>query len=263
MANSDKNIVITPNINQAADPKIVFSGANTTLGAQNISLEVFPENNGTLSFSGTAGQLFSITNDLTGTIFSVNDVSGIPSIEVDADGTVSLAEFGGSVIVGNASPFQAKIITTGANTTAGNITGNWSLTAGSRLNATYADLAECYVADQDYEPGTVLMFAGEHEVSAVNEADSHTIAGVVSTNPAYVMNMGCKGEYVVQLALMGRVPCKVKGTVNKGDLMVSSEHAGFAKANNQARTGTVIGKALEAFDGSEPEGVIEILVGRC
>ena len=62
MANSDKNIVITPNIGQVADPTIVFSGANSTLAAQNITLTVLPDSNGTLRFSGLAGQLFSITN---------------------------------------------------------------------------------------------------------------------------------------------------------------------------------------------------------
>ena len=88
MANTDKNIVITPNTGQTADPNIVFSGADATTAAQNITLNVLPDNNGTLSFEGSQGQLFSITNDFTGTIFAVSDVSGIPSIEVLDDGTV-------------------------------------------------------------------------------------------------------------------------------------------------------------------------------
>ena len=100
MANSDKNIVITPNIGGTGDPKIVFSGADATTAAQDITLSAYHTNNGTLSFEGSAGQLFSITNDLTGTLFSVNDVSGIPSIEVDDDGTVRLAEFAGNVLIG-------------------------------------------------------------------------------------------------------------------------------------------------------------------
>ena len=62
-------------------------------------------NSGTLSWEGSAGQLFSITNNLTsGSIFSVNDVSGIPSIDVDANGIVSLASFGGNVGVGTTNP---------------------------------------------------------------------------------------------------------------------------------------------------------------
>ena len=99
MANTYKNIVITPNTaSSTGDPSIVFSGGNTTVNTD-ITLRVYPEANGTLSFEGAAGQLFSITNDLTGSIYSVNDVSGIPSIDVQANGMVSLAPYGGNVAI--------------------------------------------------------------------------------------------------------------------------------------------------------------------
>jgi hypothetical protein len=157
-----------------------------------------------------------------------------------------------------ATSVRTRTLTTGAAATTGTITGNWSLSTGSRLNATYADLAERYVADQSYEPGTVLSFAGQCEVSAERIADSHTIAGVVSTNPAYLMNSDCQGEHVVELALIGRVPCKVTGPVKPGDLMVTSAVRGYAMANNNARAGTIIGKAI----GSNISGnnIIEVLV---
>jgi len=101
MAHSDKNIVITPNVGSTtADPQIVFSGANASLGPQNITVSVYPTENGTLSFEGSAGQLFSITNSLSGTIFSVNDVSGIPSIEVLDTGLVKFAQYSGNVLIG-------------------------------------------------------------------------------------------------------------------------------------------------------------------
>lgn len=101
MANSDKNILITPAVGSTTDdPKIVFQGANASVGPQSITLRAYPDSNGTLSFEGSAGQLFSITNDLTGTIFSVNDVSGIPSIEVTAAGLVKIAEFSGNTLFG-------------------------------------------------------------------------------------------------------------------------------------------------------------------
>jgi hypothetical protein len=100
MANSDKNIVITPNTGSASDPQIVFSGANASLGPQNITVKVYPTDNGTLSIEGSAGQLFSITNSLAGTLFSVNDISGIPSIEVLDTGIVKLAQYSGAVVVG-------------------------------------------------------------------------------------------------------------------------------------------------------------------
>lgn len=152
----------------------------------------------------------------------------------------------------------APIITTGANTTAGTITGNWALTTGSRLSATYADLAEYYEADNKYQPGTVLEFGGEKEVTIAKDSTTR-VAGVVSTDPAYVMNMKCQGEHIVALALQGRVPTKVRGTIYKGDMLVSGGD-GYARPSNNPGIGTVIGKSLENFDGIE--GIIEIAVGR-
>jgi hypothetical protein len=121
MATSDKNIVITPNIGQTADPKIVFSGANATLGPQNITLQVYPTSNGTLSFEGSAGQLFSITNSLSGTIFSVNDVSGIPSIEVIDTGLVKLAQYSGNVLLGTGTDNGSKLQVAGTVSASGNV----------------------------------------------------------------------------------------------------------------------------------------------
>ena len=103
MALIDKNIVITPNIGQSADPQIVFSGADASTAAQNITLKAYPTNSGTLSFEGSAGQLFSITNSLSGTIFSVNDVSGIPSIEVLDTGVIKLGQYSGNILLGKAT----------------------------------------------------------------------------------------------------------------------------------------------------------------
>jgi hypothetical protein len=151
----------------------------------------------------------------------------------------------------------ATILTTGANTTAGTLTGNWTLSSGSRLQATYADLAEYYEADTEYEPGTVLAFGGEKEVTIAEDGTTR-VAGVVSTNPSYAMNANCQG-IAVAIALQGRVPTRVRGSVRKGDMMVSAGN-GFARPWNNPHVGTVIGKALENFDGIE--GVIEVAVGR-
>ena len=155
------------------------------------------------------------------------------------------------------STLTVKAITTGANNIAGTITGDWSLTAGSQLRATYADLAEYYEADQQYEPGTVLEFGGDKEVTLAEDGTTR-VAGVVSTNPAYAMNANCQG-IAVAIALQGRVPTKVRGTIHKGDMMVSGGN-GFARPSSEPQMGTVIGKALENFDGIE--GVIEVAVGR-
>ena len=151
----------------------------------------------------------------------------------------------------------STVLTTGSNTVAGTITGNFSLSAGSRLNATYADLAEYYEADTNYEPGTVLAFGGNKEVTIAEDGTSR-VAGVVSTNPAYAMNANCQG-IAVAIALQGRVPTKVRGIIRKGDMMISAGN-GYARPCTTPLMGTVIGKALENFDGVE--GIIEIAIGR-
>jgi hypothetical protein len=100
MALTDKNIVITPNTGSASEPEMVFSGADASNTAKNITAKIYPTNGGTLSFEGSSGQLFSIVNSMTGAIYSVNDVSGIPSIEVLDTGIVKLAQYSGNVLVG-------------------------------------------------------------------------------------------------------------------------------------------------------------------
>lgn len=118
MAYSYKNIVITPNIGSSSiDPTIQFSGGSSTTNTD-VYLRVYPENSGTLSFEGSSGQLFSITNDMTGSIFSVNDISGIPSIDVNASGTILLAPYSGYVGIGTTSPQTEFSINSSTNTTA-------------------------------------------------------------------------------------------------------------------------------------------------
>jgi len=129
--------------------------------------------------------------------------------------------------------------------------------------AQYSDLAEKYVADAQYEPGTVVIFGGDHEVTTTEVSHDSRVAGVISTAPGFIMNESCEGTHVVELALTGRVPCKVKGVVAKGDMIVSSNVAGVGTKLNSAsyQIGCIIGKALESKDTAE-EGVIEVVVGR-
>ena len=98
MPNIDKDIVITPNKGQASEPSIVFTGFNNSP----ITLRVLDD--GSLSFEGTAGQLFNISDGLTGVLFSVNDVSGLPLIDVIDNGDVEIAHFTGRLIVGATIP---------------------------------------------------------------------------------------------------------------------------------------------------------------
>jgi hypothetical protein len=129
---------------------------------------------------------------------------------------------------------------------------------GTAVHALYADLAERYTSDSMYSPGTVVIFGTDTEVTASYQPNDTKVAGVVSTNPAYTMNAGTQG---VDVALQGRVPCQVTGTVNRGDLMVTSPIPGVAMTNNNPPIGAVIGKALGNHTGSSV-GVIEVVVGR-
>jgi hypothetical protein len=126
--------------------------------------------------------------------------------------------------------------------------------------AQYADLAEIYTSDQPYPSGTVVIFGGEAEVTQSHSSHDTRIAGVVSTNPAYLMNHDAVG---VPVALQGRVPCRVLGPVSKGDRVVASHIAGVAQALDpvQYQPGCIIGKALQAIDSTDIS-IIEVVVGR-
>jgi len=193
---------------------------------------------------------------------------------------------GGNVLGGanvNATTHTGTTVSVTGNITGGNLSvSTGTITVGNIVNANgngvgnigsssvyfntgflkattaqYADLAENYLADAEYTPGTVLDFDGELEVTISNRDSSKRVAGVVSTNPAHLMNGGLDGAHVVAVALVGRVPVQVAGKIAKGDLMVSAGN-GRARAEANPVVGTVIGKALENFDSGE--GTIEIVI---
>ena len=141
----------------------------------------------------------------------------------------------------------------------GSATGTFNTIFAKATSAQYADLAEKYTADAEYVPGTVVEFGGTQEVTVCDADASSRVAGVISTNPSYRMNDGLESEYTAMVALTGRVPTQVVGPVRKGDMMVSAGN-GRARAEATPAVGTVIGKSLVDFDGTE--GVIEVVVGR-
>jgi hypothetical protein len=233
-----------PNINSVGTLANLSVTGNISSGNANLGNLVIAS-----YFSGDGSLLTGIPSGTTAVTVTGNAQPNITSV-----GTLTTLTVSGNANLGNVI---TTIITTGANTIAGTITGNWTLTAGSLLEATYADLAEYYESDKVYEPGTVVEFGGEKEVTLAEDGTSR-VAGVVSTNPAYAMNANCKG-ITAAIALQGRVPTKVRGTIRKGDMMISGGN-GFARPSSAPQMGTVIGKALENFDGVE--GVIEVVVGR-
>ncbi|NBR26462.1 MAG: hypothetical protein EBU08_22315, partial [Micrococcales bacterium] len=116
---------------------------------------------------------------------------------------------------------NATAIVNGGTSGTGNIGASgatFNTIFAKATTAQYADLAENYIADAEYAPGTVVIFGGEQEITTTTESHDTRVAGIISTNPAYLMNSGCDG---LPVALQGRVPCQVKGPVCKGDLLVT------------------------------------------
>jgi hypothetical protein len=204
--------------------------------------------------SGVTPVLQSNTSTLK---LQVNDVSQ-PNLKAD----ISFVNSSQSLTLGGLSA-PALIPKTDNVSNLGIATRKWNnvyanFFVGTATQAQYADLAEKYVADAEYGPGTVLEFGGEFEVTLAQDG-TRAVAGVVSTNPAYLMNSECAGNHVVALALQGRVPCKVRGKIRKGDILVSGG-SGYARPSQNPGIGTIIGKALQDFDGAD--GIIEVAVGR-
>jgi hypothetical protein len=234
--------------NGTSNVKVTSSGGNVTIsvgGTPNVAVV-------TTTGANIAGTL-NVTGDVT---FGGNLIdAGALTISTSSNGNITLSPNGSGVVVVNTD------IRNGQGNGVGNIGSSsvfFNTVFAKATSAQYADLAEMYVADLEYSPATVLSFGGAHEVTLGSVNDSR-VAGVVSTNPSYIMNSGLEGEHVVAVALTGRVPCRVLGTVRKGDMMVSAGN-GYARAQDNPRIGTVIGKALEDFDGDS--GVIEVVVGR-
>ena len=188
------------------------------------------------------------SNITTGNIFSVGTITG------------NLMSLGGSLTVNTGN--LATAIINGAGNTNGDIgqsNNYFNMVYAVATTAVYADIAEKYLADADYPVGTVLSFGGSQEVTISQHDGDSLIVGVVSTSPAYCMNGSLEGEHVATVALLGRVPCLVKGKVNRGDMIISAGN-GYARAELNPKIGSVIGKALQSFDGDV--GTIEIVVGR-
>ena len=157
-----------------------------------------------------------------------------------------LPTFAGQIGTTGATHF-GNVLTTGGTGVQGNITGNWQLSPGSRLLATYADLAERFEADAYYDAGTVVEMGGEKEITAVQYDLSDDVFGVVSDTAAYLMNSAA-GDDITHppVAVGGRVKVKVTGKVKKGQRLVSAGN-GMARAAlpGEATAFNIIGRALE------------------
>jgi hypothetical protein len=229
--------------------------ANAVAGANVSGAVAFATTANAVAGGNVSGAVASATTATT-----AGTVTTAAQPNITSTGTLTALDVSGTADIGTV---ETAVLTTGASGTTGEITGNWSLSAGSRLTATYADLAEYYKGEEAYQPGTVVCFGGREEVHISVEKCSKRVAGVVSTNPAYLMNSTCSG-IPVAVALQGRVPCKVTGKCEKGDVMVSAGDGTATAWYNVAtimQPGVVIGKSIEDKNDAE-ESVIEVAIGR-
>jgi hypothetical protein len=204
------------------------------------------------------GVITGSSASVTGIVTGASVVGGVMT---GSSISVSGAVTGASLTVGTGTITGGNIVNGNGNGIGniGSSTVYFNTVFAKATSAQYADLAELYTADAEYEPGTVVEFGGAAEVTLSIKPGSTRVAGVVSTNPSYIMNATLTSAHVATVALQGRVPCKVIGPVSKGDMMVAAGN-GYAKVDNNARAGTIIGKALDTLH--DPYGVIEVVVGR-
>lgn len=210
-------------------------------------------------YINNTGNLYGIRTDRY--MYANGDPISFAGTYSNSNVAAYLPTYTGIVGSGTGVSFRGTTITTGGVSTAGSITGNWTLTSGSRLNATYADLAERFEADVEYDPGTVVEIGGDKEITAVKYELSDDVFGVISDSAAYLMNAGAGSDKThPPVAVSGRVQVKVIGKVTKGQRLVSAGN-GMARAANQgeATAFNTIGRSLED-KLTEDLGTVEAIV---
>jgi hypothetical protein len=232
-----------------------FSGTTLSVTQLNVNTSV------------TIGTTLGVTGTITGTTINAATIGNTGAV---LTGTLQTAAQNNITSVGNitaAGVTSSARIAPSANASVDlGATGlRWNNVygvtfSGIATTAKYADLAEIYIADEDYPPGTVVVFGGEKEITTTIVAHDTRVAGVISTNPAYLMNSEVQG---LPVALTGRVPCLVQGPVKKGDVLVTSITPGTAQRINtvEFQPGCVVGKSLENIPDNELK-LIEVVVGR-
>ena len=239
----------------------MIAGAGLTGGGTLASNRTF--NVGAGSYINVAADTVSVDGTTAATASKVvvrTGTGGINSVGLDAgSGTIETSGTvrGGTLTDGTLS-INSGSITSGVNAT---FSGTVSATtfSGTATQAQYADLAEVYKADAEYEPGTVVKLGGEFEITQTESHNDVDVFGVISTNPAYLMNKDAEG---LPVALQGRVPVKVLGKVKKGDRLCSSDEPGIAwvVSENEYDVRAVIGRSLEDKDNGD-FGVVEAVIG--
>jgi hypothetical protein len=168
---------------------------------------------------------------------------------------------GGNLSIGAGIATVGSIVNSNANGVGniGSATTYFNTVFAKATSAQYADLAETYTADAVYPYGTVVVFGGSQEITVSDRSHDTRVAGVISKDPAHLMNSAATG---LPVALTGRVQCRVRGPVQKGDILVNVDTGTAGRLDPAlAAWGCVIGKSLEDYSG-EDVVMIEVAVGR-
>jgi hypothetical protein len=205
-----------------------------------------------------ANSIFSISEN--GNVTITGDILGVTTDNL-SEGTNNLY-YTDSKVQGVLTNMTTGLFPSADNTyDIGSNSFQWRRIYGHTVEATYADLAERYEADAEYEPGTVVVFDGDKEITTTDVEADYKVAGVISTDPGLKMNSNA-GEDSTHpyVALKGRVPCKIIGPVKKGDLIVTSKTPGYGVSVGGTDMGrSVFAKSLVNNDDSG-EKVIEVAI---
>jgi hypothetical protein len=229
-------------------------GSNQTAFADDPNLRYIPASG--LLFANAVSLVGNITSGNVITAGSGGNITGatlISAVNMSASGNVTAGALisqssitGTSLSVSTGSITVGNIVNANANGV-GNIGSSstyFNTIFAKATSAQYADLAEHYESDNNYAPGTVVVFGGNKEITVTQVRADARVAGAVSTNPAYLMNTQCAG---LPIALRGRVPVQVVGPVTKGDSLVTSSEPGYAESVGQDTScgQAVFAKSLE------------------
>jgi len=214
---------------------------------------------GNIAATNHTGTTVSVTGTITGGNVTATSLTGT-TISVSGNITGGNLITAGTLTVNSGN--AATAIINGAGNTQGNIgsaTGWFNTLYATSSKALYADVAENYLADAEYAPGTVVIFGGDNEITVTTEQADERVAGAISTNPAYLMN---SGEAGLPVALRGKVPVRVVGAVTKGDSLVTSTTPGAAVSVGRSRdyAQAVFAKALESNNTTEEKIILAVII---
>ena len=232
--------------------RFIGSGAGLTANTVPVS---------SIASSGTASSTTFLRGDGNWTTVSTSGINGV-ALDPAALTINDVLQYNGTqwnhvvpYTLGVSTNTPSTLVSRDSN---GNFSAN--VITATTTAAFYADLAEMYESDGQYEPGTVLVFGGAKEVTTTGQQADVSVAGVVSTNPAYLMNKDA--VHAVAVALRGKVPVKLMGPVRKGDLLVTSYVAGHAESvGRDARLGVAIfAKSLEENLADGPKVINAVII---